>query len=409
MGGESVSTLPPWPPEEPSGQNTDRFTNSHRKASSPKLTTHETHTVASQKQLESTRVTRKSDSNSQVPAPPLTMVAKGRPRSYRPTITPNKTCSANLYRRIKRRVGCSLKWTHCKRVLVTTRKQATHKLSGTKSSLSSPERVPRPLYRQDSTCCNWQRCSSVLHKQGRRHEVGPTVCPAMENLDLVYQTASNSQSPTHSGPAERGSGQAITTRPNHPNRVVSPSRGLPDNMQQVAPASNRPSLPRGSTTGCLYFLSPVPDALATAVDALSLPWEDLDAYGFPPAVILGKVMEKLQDTPCKRIIQIAPSWPNMPWFWDLVAMSSQIPLTLLFLPNLLTQPFNQIPHRNLTNLNLHAWLLEPQQSKSRASLRQWKQELRLLKEDQPDQSTRQSGPFLQSGASLIRWTSGHPL
>ena len=44
---------------------------------------------------------------------------------------------------------------------------------------------------------------------------------------------------------------------------------------------------------------------------------------------------------------------------DLVAMSSQIPWTL---PNLLTQPFNQIPYRNLTNLNLHAWLLEPQPS-----------------------------------------------
>ena len=29
-------------------------------------------------------------------------------------------------------------------------------------------------------------------------------------------------------------------------------------------------------------------------------------------------------------------------------------------------------------------------------------------EDQPDQSMRQSGPFLQSGASPIRWTSGHP-
>ena len=36
---------------------------------------------------------------------------------------------------------------------------------------------------------------------------------------------------------------------------------------------------------------------------------------------------------------------------------------------------------------------------------QWQQELRLLKEDQTDQSMRQSGPFLQSGASLIRWTS----
>ena len=43
------------------------------------------------------------------------------------------------------------------------------------------------------------------------------------------------------------------------------------------------------------FVSPVPDPLALAVDALSLPWEDLDAYDFPPAAILGKVVEKLQD------------------------------------------------------------------------------------------------------------------
>ena len=67
------------------------------------------------------------------------------------------------------------------------------------------------------------------------------------------------------------------------------------------------------------------------------------------------------------------------------------------------------PSQNLSNLNLHAWLLEPQQSRSKASLRQWLHELRLLKEDQPDLSMRQSGPFLQSGASVIRWTSGHHL
>ena len=60
----------------------------------------------------------------------------------------------------------------------------------------------------------------------------------MENLDLVYQETSDSK-PTHSRPAERGSRQAIQARPDHPNRVVSPSRGLPLNMQQVAPAQNR--------------------------------------------------------------------------------------------------------------------------------------------------------------------------
>ena len=82
--------------------------------------------------------------------------------------------------------------------------------------------------------------SGVIHKQGRRHEVGPTLCPTMENLVLVYQKSSNSQSLTHSRPAEHGRRQAIKARPDHPNRMVSPSRGLPHNMQQVAPAKNRP-------------------------------------------------------------------------------------------------------------------------------------------------------------------------
>ena len=112
-------------------------------------------------------------------------------------------------------------------------------------------------------------------------------------------------------------------------------------------------------------MPPIPDSQAWAVDALSLPLEDLDL-----------VIAKLRDYPCRRIILIAPGWPNMPWFWDMVAMSNQI---LLCLPNLLTQPFIQISHKNLSNLNLHTWLLEPRLSRSKA-LRQWHQELRLIKE-----------------------------
>ena len=187
---------------------------------------------------------------------------------------------------------------------------------------------------------------------------------------------------------------------------------LPEIFHKVCKKWHRPQIDLFATRfnhKLPQFVSPVPDPLAVAVDALTLPWEDLDAYAFPPTAILGKVVEKLLDSPCKRLILIAPGWPNMPWFWDLVTMSSQVPLSLPNQPNLLTQPFNQIPHRNLTNLNLHAWLLEPQRLRNRASLRQWRQELRLLKGDQPDQSTKQSGPFLQSGATLIRWTSDHHL
>ena len=46
--------------------------------------------MASQKQREGTRVTRKSDSNTKVLASTFTMVAARGQCPYRPTITPNK-------------------------------------------------------------------------------------------------------------------------------------------------------------------------------------------------------------------------------------------------------------------------------------------------------------------------------
>ena len=171
----------------------DRFTNSYRKASSSRPTSYETHSVASQTQLEGTRITGKGDPNPQVLAPPFTRMAEGRQCTYKPTITPNKTCSANICRCINRRVGRSLRRAHCKRNLVPSSKQAAYKLSRTESSLSGFKRVPRPLLKQDSTCSKRQHHSSDIHKQGRRHEVGPTLCTTMENLDLVYQETSDSK------------------------------------------------------------------------------------------------------------------------------------------------------------------------------------------------------------------------
>ena len=150
------------------------------------------------------------------------------------------------------------------------------------------------------------------------------------------------------------------------------------------------------------FVSPVPDPQAWAVDALSLSWENLDPYAFQPAAILGKVVKKLQDYHCNRIILIAPGWPNMPWFWDLVASSSQIPLCLPNLPNLVFQPDpEQEPLKpEPTCLTPRATAIN-EQGFSEAVAAQI--------EDQPDLSMRQSGPFLQSGVSVIRWTSGHHL
>ena len=103
-----------------------RSTHSNRKASPLRATTHETHTVALEKQLEGPRVTGKGDPGPQIPPPPSKVVAGGKQCASGSTITPSKTCSANLYRRIKRRVGRSLRRTYCKGTVVPTREQVTH-------------------------------------------------------------------------------------------------------------------------------------------------------------------------------------------------------------------------------------------------------------------------------------------
>ena len=62
----------------------------------------------------------------------------------------------------------------------------------------------------------------------------------MENPVQVFQETGSSHGLTYSRPAECGRRQAVEARPDHSNRVVSPSRGLSDNVQQVAPALGRP-------------------------------------------------------------------------------------------------------------------------------------------------------------------------
>ena len=97
----------PGPVAKPSGQDTstpfttglsgptvhvpDRPANSHRKTGSPRPAAYETHTVASQKQLEGTRISREDYPSTKVPAPSLTVVARGRQCASRSTITPSKT------------------------------------------------------------------------------------------------------------------------------------------------------------------------------------------------------------------------------------------------------------------------------------------------------------------------------
>ena len=87
--------------------------------------------------------------------------------------------------------------------------------------------------------------------------------------------------------------------------MVPSPRGLPSHLFPVAPVPSGPVCHQVHSK-LPQFVSPVPYPQAWAVDALSLSWKSLDPYAFPPAAILGKVVEKLQDYPCNRIIMSTP-------------------------------------------------------------------------------------------------------
>ena len=193
-----------------------------------------------EKQLEGPRVTGKGDPGPQVPPPSSKVVAGGKQCATRSTITPSKTCSADLYRRIKRRVGRSLGRPHCKGNLVPSRKQVAHKPLRVKSSFSSSKGVSNPGLPQDCVDSYRQHNSGCLYQQRRGDEVGVTVCPTVENPVLVHQIAGNPQGTSHPRPAERDSRQAIQTWPDHSNRVVTSSSSIPSCMRKVAPATSGP-------------------------------------------------------------------------------------------------------------------------------------------------------------------------
>ena len=153
-------------------------------------------------------------------------------------------------------------------------------------------------------------------------------------------------------------------------------------MQQVAPASDI-SICHEVNNKLPLFLSPVLNPLAWAVDALSLPWEDLDAYWWQSGGEAAGLSKQENHSDCSRVAQHAFA----------LGPSGHIEPDPCVCPICPTCKHNIQADSPEESPNLYVWLLEPQLSRSRTALRQWQQELRFLKEEQPVQSMRQVDHF----------------
>ena len=332
----------------------DRSANCHRKAGTFGQVAHETHTVASQRQLESTGDS--GESHSKITPPTSGVVAGGEQCYHRSTLTPSCTCSANLYRRIKRGVGDSFKRAYGKGKLVIPRKQTAHKLPRVKSS-SNLKRIPRSLFEQGSSHSYRQYHCRSIHKQGRGNGVGPSLCLTVDDPDLVHQESGNPQSSTYSRLSERDSRQIIQTGTNHSNRMVPQPGDLPSNMQPVVHSPSGPVCHKVQQAPTFCLTGPRPPGLGSGCSQPFL--GGTRPVCLPTNSHLGQSGGEVTGLPLQQDHSDCPRVAQHALVLGSGGYVQSVPLCLPNIPNLVSQPFNQVLHKNLSNLNLHAWLLEP--------------------------------------------------
>ena len=156
------------------------------------------------------------------------------------------------------------------------------------------------------------------------------------------------------------------------------------------------------------YISPVPDPNAWDIDALNINWSGLTAYAYSPMALLHRVIQKIRQCNC-LIIVIAPGWPGMPWFWDLVQLNRD-PTSATSVNN----PSQTVPQLCVSQQSTTS---QPPRLVSRSgqlqeqgfSVEVAQRELLPLRGHQQEPSINQSEPNLKNGAEKIRWISPLPL
>ena len=94
---------------------------------------------------------------------------------------------------------------------------------------------------------------------------------------------------------------------------------------------------------CSIYFSPYRDPQSAGTDAFLQSWDGLQAYVFPPFVIIPRVLAKLRESRGTELTLVAPHWAQRPWFPDLLQLSLAPPVILPDCLDLLLLPRSPLP------------------------------------------------------------------
>ena len=156
-------------------------------------------------------------------------------------------------------MGRSLRSRLYRGSLVSSRKASTHQPIRNEGGFSDPTILQKDLSKQSSPHCLRQHLSGGIHQQTGWHSIGRTLCPDVENPNMVQSEQCDTQSMTYPGITQRNSGRPLQEEPDPINRVVPLSTNLQTNFQTLgeSPSGHKtPSLrlsnsrPSGVGCGC---------------------------------------------------------------------------------------------------------------------------------------------------------------
>ena len=361
---------------------------------------HEAYSVAFKEVLACPRGLREDNPHSKVPPCSPEMVVRPGEGPEGSTSTPVTACPSALYRRLKRRLGRTLRRLHGKRPLVQVRRRIAHKFARTQGGPFSPKTVRAVVLEPDHSGLYGIHDSGGVHQQGRGYEVRFSLCSPLETPSVVQPKADCFTSQTYSRSPECHCRQAVPVRTGNSDGMVAPSRGFQPPLQEMAQTGNRLVCDKVQSqasqvcfpgSGQIGLGSRCAESSVERSGRVCLPPDS--PYRSSDHKVVGPRLS-LTHLDCTRMAQLAMVLGS----GQSVSSSSPLSATGGELVDSTVQ--------SMLNLNLHAWLLEPRPSNRPVSLSKWQQELRLLRDAQPEQSTSQSGLFLLDGARTIRWTSG---
>ena len=163
---------------------------------------HEALSVSSQGALEISSVAGQPPSLDRSHCSPPRLVAKPLKCDERRRPSSQGPQYPTLYRRLKRRLGRSLRSKFYKRAVVRAGKKATHKCPGIEGGLPGPSRLQGPVPESNSVSCDGQLNSGSLHQQAGGNSLSRDVRSPVENHDLVPSLPYNIESQAHSRVSE---------------------------------------------------------------------------------------------------------------------------------------------------------------------------------------------------------------